>query len=111
MRRFLVFALLLAAPIPEAEAKDIELAKGYALAFATATFASGHCAGMDVNENGLLVLKNVAGLSDGDDAWLAREINHAKPAIEKAFYNEGAEVWCNKAWTLFGPESIGILQK
>ncbi len=111
MQRFLVFAMLLGAPIPGAEAKDIELAKGYALAFATAIYASGHCAGTGVNEKGLLVLKNVAGLTDDDDAWLAQEINHAKPAIENAFHKEGAGEWCSEAWTLFGPQSIGIIQK
>ncbi|MGO9008310.1 MAG: hypothetical protein ACLQIQ_20570 [Beijerinckiaceae bacterium] len=111
MRRFLVSAMLLAAPIPGAEAKDIELAKGYALAFATAAYASSHCAGMGVSERGLLVLKNAAGLTDDDDAWLAQEINHAKPTIENAFDNEGARQWCSTAWTLFGPQSIGIIQK
>ncbi|MGP0061584.1 MAG: hypothetical protein ACLPID_20120 [Beijerinckiaceae bacterium] len=111
MRRFLVFAVLLAAPVPGVEAKDLELAKGYAIAFATAAYASGHCGGMDVNENELLVLKNAAGLTDDDDAWLAQEINHAKPTIENAFHNEGAGEWCSKAWTLFGPQSIGIIQK
>jgi hypothetical protein len=111
MRNFLVFAMLLCAPLPGAEAKNLQLAKGYAVAFATATYASGQCAGMDVNETGLLALKNAAGLTDDDDDWLTQEINHARPAIANAFQNEGVKKWCDTAWALFGAQSLDVLEK
>jgi hypothetical protein len=92
-------------------AKEEQLAKGYAVAFATAAYASGRCAGLSVDEERLSALKQAAGLGDDDDAWLAQEINRAKPAIEGAFEAKGAREWCHTAWTLFGPQSIGIISK
>jgi hypothetical protein len=92
-------------------AREEQLAKGYAIAFATAAYASGRCAGLSADEQRLSALKQAARLGDDDEAWLAQEINRAKPAIESAFETNGAREWCHTAWTLFGPQSIGVIRK
>jgi hypothetical protein len=109
-RTLLTAVILLGVSLP-GYAREEQLAKGYAVAFATATYASSRCAGLSVDEGGLSALKKAAGLDDGDDSWLAQEINHAKLSIETAFETKGAREWCGLAWALFGPESVGILQK
>jgi hypothetical protein len=111
MIRTLLTAIVLFSVSLPGYAREEQLAKGYAVAFATAAYASSRCVGLSVDERALSALKQAARLDDSDDTWLAQEINHAKPAIEIAFETKGAREWCRLAWALFGPESIGVIRK
>lgn len=95
----LVFCLWLVSPAL-AGADD---ARGYAVAFVTASLAEDRCFGMTMNKTGAALLRMRAVIDDRDESVVASEIPRLRPILEVAYLKAGAKAWCGAAWRLFGP--------